>query len=72
MIYWVVKERIAMARKRSEVVLETVGVTRGESRRRYMAGSPGERRGLRRATHSFIFLGKDEHDHEVHEPESVE
>lgn len=31
-IYWVVKERIAMARQKSEIVLEAVGAIKGGSR----------------------------------------
>jgi hypothetical protein len=42
-IHWVAKERVTMARQKSEIGLKTVNATRGGSRWRYIVGSPGER-----------------------------
>jgi len=41
-IHLVVKERITMVRQKSEIGLETMNVTRGDIRWRYIVGSPGE------------------------------
>jgi len=52
--YLVVKERIAMARQESEIVLEIMSVVGNDSRWRYMVGSPRERESLRPTIHPFI------------------
>jgi len=57
-IHLVVKERITMVRQKSEIGLETMNVTRGDIRWRYIVGSPGERQRPGPTVPLLIFLGK--------------